>query len=106
MAFEIRYATADELPQVNELRAQVMLPPVQTHTLLPYYQEKTSENLRDFIATAGLDAQTTAAFREWLREASASGDKIILLVDHTLEAELPINTCLRFVNGEATQSAL
>lgn len=52
MAFEIRYATADELPQVNELRAQAMLPPVQTHTLLPYYQEKTSENLRDFIATA------------------------------------------------------
>ena len=25
MAFEIRYATADELPQVNELRAQVNL---------------------------------------------------------------------------------
>lgn len=44
--------------------------------------------------------------REWLRETSASEDKIILLVDHTLEAEPPVNTCLRFVNGEATQSAL
>ncbi len=68
-------------------------------------QQEASIIILDEV-TAGLDAQTTAAFREWLREASASGDKIILLVDHTLEAELPVNTCLRFVNGEATQSAL
>lgn len=68
-------------------------------------QQEASIIILDEV-TAGLDAQTTATFREWLRETSASEDKIILLVDHTLEAEPPVNTCLRFVNGEATQSAL
>lgn len=68
-------------------------------------QQEASIIILDEV-TAGLDAQTTATFREWLRETSASEDKIILLVDHTLEAEPPVNTCLRFINGEATQSAL
>lgn len=68
-------------------------------------QQEASIIILDEV-TACLDAQTTATFREWLRETSASEDKIILLVDHTLEAEPPVNTCLRFVNGEATQSAL
>ena len=35
-------------------------------------QQETSIIILDKV-TAGLDAQTTAAFREWLREASASG---------------------------------
>lgn len=49
--------------------------------------------------TAGLDAETAEQVFALIRETSAAGDKILLVVDHTCGDDLPFTREFRFENG-------
>lgn len=53
--------------------------------------------------TAGLDVQTTDFFYEQVEKLAKQGNKIILLVDHTLWDRPFIKQCLQFTGGKCNQ---
>jgi len=66
-------------------------------------QDEASLIILDEV-TAGLDAQTAALFYEQVEHLAERGDKIILLVDHTLESRPFVKKRLQFEKGECREN--